>query len=175
MKYTNDDAVSILVGTLLLILVVTVATVSIAIVWAELSKDSGNKIGISASVIDRGMPVSIVGDASMVNLTQALVAEFSQSNPTLYIKVNDMNQTSAIKFLYAKGTDLVMYNGTLPKLEPEYTGIKIGNSTNQSIYLIRRDSDIVTKPFVDYARSPDARDIFVDAGFTSITDDNSGV
>jgi len=169
----NEDAVSVLVGTLMLILVVVIATVTIATIWSGMAKDSSGKIGTAASVIDRGTPVYIAGDGSMVNLTKALAAEYAKSNPTIYITVGEMNQSSAIPFLYDKGTDLVMFNGTLPYIEPNYHAVHIGNTSKTSfvpIYLIRKDTDIVTQSFVEYARSPLSKQVFNRAGFTSITD-----
>jgi ABC-type phosphate transport system substrate-binding protein len=154
----------------MLILVVVIASVSIATIWSGLSKDSGDKIGTAASVVDRGTPVYIAGDGFMVPLVQALAKDYNKDTPTLFITAGEMNQTSAITFLYDKGTDLVMFNGTLPKLDPNYQAVRIGNSSNQSIYLIRKDTDIVTKSFVEYARSPLSKQVFNKSGFTSITD-----
>jgi hypothetical protein len=128
--YNNESAVSVLVGTLMMILVIVVGSMAIATIYSGLSKETNDKIGVSASVIDRGTPVYIAGSPEMVGLVKALAIDFSKSNPTLYITTGSMDKTAAISFLYNKGIDAAMYTGSLPVIDPNYNSIQIGESCN---------------------------------------------
>jgi len=125
--YDNGSAVSVLVGTLLLILVVVIATVSIATIYSTLAKDTSNKIGISTSVIDRGMPLYIGGADSMIVLTQSLADSYNKNNPALFITTGSMAQDAVPNALNIKILDVGMMTGT-PASDPDLKVTQIGGS-----------------------------------------------
>ena len=75
--YNNESAVSVIVGTLALILVVVVGVVSVATILGNFSTDVSKQTGTTDSVAATKTQINIAGSDSMDLLTRTLGASYA--------------------------------------------------------------------------------------------------
>jgi ABC-type phosphate transport system substrate-binding protein len=130
--YNNESAVSVLVGTLALILVVVVGVVSVATILGNFSTDVSKQTGTTDSVAATKTQLNIAGSDNMDLLTRTLGASYAEENPSIRIKSGVLVPNGIISTIISKSIDVGALAGTIDPSEiaknPNIQTRQIGSS-----------------------------------------------
>ena len=102
----REQAVSVLVGTLLLIVVVIVGSLAIATILSGVSTQTSKQANPQNQASASSIPVYIAGSDAMLDLDNALAANFEATNPSMAISSNTISPDGVVPALQAKTIDI---------------------------------------------------------------------
>lgn len=105
-EYYNEQAVSVIIGTLLLIAVVAAAAFGIALMVSGASKDTAKQASVSQSVANTQVPVYVAGSDNMDVLTRSLATSYYEKNPGIRVMSSIILPDSVYTSMKSKIIDL---------------------------------------------------------------------
>jgi phosphate transport system substrate-binding protein len=130
--YDNESAVSVLIGTLALIVVVVIGVVGIATILGSFSTEVSKETSPSDSVTAAKTPVSIAGSDNMDLLTRSLADAYGQENPSVRIKSGIISPDGVYQALMTKSVDIGALGGAITYADitknPDIQTHRIGSS-----------------------------------------------
>jgi ABC-type phosphate transport system substrate-binding protein len=107
----SESAVSVLVGTLALILVVVIGVTGIALILGTFSTEVSKETSPSQSVTATKTPVNIAGSDNMDLLTRSLADTYEEENPSLRIKSGIIPPDGVYPAIISKTVDIGALSG----------------------------------------------------------------
>ena len=130
--YNNESAVSVIVGTLALILVVVVGVVAVATILGTFSSDVSKQTGTSSSVIATKTTLNVAGSDNMDFLTRSLADSYSEENPSVRIKSGIIVPNGVIPAIISQSIDVGALAGNIKSSDlaknPNVQAKQIGSS-----------------------------------------------
>jgi ABC-type phosphate transport system substrate-binding protein len=165
--YNNESAVSVIVGTLALILVVVVGVVSVATILGNFSTDVSKQTGTTDSVAATKTKLNIAGSDNMDLLTRTLGASYAEENPSVRIISGVLVPDGVIDAVIKKNIDVGALSGRLNpddlKNNPNIQAKQIGSSV---VVLITNTKNPGVTNIADPIVYDDLRVFFQDSSHT---------
>jgi ABC-type phosphate transport system substrate-binding protein len=110
-RLNNESAVSVLIGTLALILVVVAGSAGIAMVYGNYATGASKQISPDNSAEATRIPIYVAGSDNMDYLTRTLGSDYSSTNPSVRIVSNVIDPDGIYSSLISKTTDIGALSG----------------------------------------------------------------